>query len=1183
MADEIVQTLGFDASQAITSINTLNRSLNQLNSSMNKLATGSKRFNGTRLDANLNKVARSKAPNTLSAAAQAAQRLGTVGATAGQQAAQGIDSIEKSTGAAIISWQTLSRIILAQTVVRGINAIKNATREAVTEVLDLQKRIAEIQTIADGQLGSSSDVFSSLQVTSETFGLDILDVAEAKYQELSNQVRGSADSQEFFNNASKFAITTNSSLTDSVNLLSSALNAYGKDASESAEISGLLFSTIKEGRVRASELASSLGRVLPLANALGVSLDEVFGSLVKITQGGTRADTGLTQILGVLNKLSKPTPGLQKAFDDLGVSNAEEGIRRSGGLLQFLVDLKKEAGNTQELVTFFNNVRAIQGLLSLVGDDADRTADIFDRLGVSRQELSKVFDNASEIALDNETQRFNESYQELRNTFRDLAQDIIPLLTSGLDFLNQSINTMSNNVVFLGALLGTSIATLLIFSGTMASLAAVSLPAVVAGITAVGIAFGPATIALIALTVGFGTLVTAFRKSQDAAKNFLSNKFEEEVHKRTVALQEFKEELQSQGTEFTRGANAIQTFLNEFKDVEVQARRNAESLNALQTAEISGSLQQLLADRKKISKEIQDAINKADQELERSADRQAGIRQKKEDFIFNRQIKNLTDLQRSYRLFEESRKQAGNALEAIANTNTLEDFDQAANLLDRRLQLAQEGLRAAEATGNRAAILRAERQVVTALNDQVNLEQRRSSLIEQRRQAAEAEAAKDRADVQLLQKRIKEVESLLSITSKSGILSEDQLDENQAKIKAIIDDIRNDALSGDVLDLSKVLGISELADRFENRLQQTSDFVDQKRSEIPDKLRQVFADTNAIVSDDLFEVAIDLGLTQDNVNQVQAFSKAIGDAQIEYNKLLAVQEKVNNVEARLGTQRSAFGRIFEDAASDAPALTKFIDDFVGKVQAGQLDVAQFNKELSVITKSSNAGILDIGAGDDNLILREASSLFLKILKTRQELTQVRDDSSGDLARTTALERFLTAARGSSFTIGQAVRATSSLDGATNSAQSSATRLRDSWKEVQKSIDAARLAAEQFNSVQGTSAPSAASSPSTPGNMFGGFRYLAAGGAARGTDNIPTMLSPGEFVVNAKSSRQFASQLNAMNAGVAPTFREQGGTTVNNNSVNVGDVIVNGTSNPDETARLTVSKIKREFRRGTSSF
>ena len=87
----------------------------------------------------------------------------------------------------------------------------------------------------------------------------------------------------------------------------------------------------------------------------------------------------------------------------------------------------------------------------------------------------------------------------------------------------------------------------------------------------------------------------------------------------------------------------------------------------------------------------------------------------------------------------------------------------------------------------------------------------------------------------------------------------------------------------------------------------------------------------------------------------------------------------------------------------------------------------------------------------------------------------------------------------------------------------------------------------------------------------------AGGGAVGTDVIPAMLSPGEVVINAGSARRFASQLTAMNAGVQPVFRSEGGSVTNIGDINVR---IEG----KEAARLTPrgfwQQVQREARRGT---
>jgi phage tail tape measure protein, TP901 family, core region len=107
-------------------------------------------------------------------------------------------------------------------------------------------------------------------------------------------------------------------------------------------------------------------------------------------------------------------------------------------------------------------------------------------------------------------------------------------------------------------------------------------------------------------------------------------------------------------------------------------------------------------------------------------------------------------------------------------------------------------------------------------------------------------------------------------------------------------------------------------------------------------------------------------------------------------------------------------------------------------------------------------------------------------------------------------------------------------------------------------------------------------PTVQGKSRGGLiHYFANGGfVPRGTDTIPAMLSKGEFVVNAASSRKFYADLVAINAGVRPVYRAEGGSV--SNITNVGDIVVNvpGTRSGRVSGRELAKDLRRELRRGT---
>lgn len=80
---------------------------------------------------------------------------------------------------------------------------------------------------------------------------------------------------------------------------------------------------------------------------------------------------------------------------------------------------------------------------------------------------------------------------------------------------------------------------------------------------------------------------------------------------------------------------------------------------------------------------------------------------------------------------------------------------------------------------------------------------------------------------------------------------------------------------------------------------------------------------------------------------------------------------------------------------------------------------------------------------------------------------------------------------------------------------------------------------------------------------------AAGGSVWGTDTVPTRLTPGEFVVNQRATRQFYGQLLSMNNG--------GASPGGDYSVTVGDMSINVQGG--QTEHQSVQNIMAGLRRG----
>jgi TP901 family phage tail tape measure protein len=1193
MSEQIIQTLGFDAEGAISTINTLNQSLATLATQLNSVAGGARAFNQAKISRSFKALNAADPSKTLGGAATAASSLGAKLDSAGNKGGQALNTLNNQTKNLTLSWQTLGRIVATQVIVRAFSKITGGIGDAIDQTRELQKRVGEIQTIAGGSLGSNADVFANLTATSEKFGFDVLDVAEAKYQELSNQVDKSTETIEFQEAAAKLARATNSSLTDSVNLLSSSLNAFGKDATQSNEVAGILFKTIEQGRIRAGELANSLGRVAPLANALGISFNDLGSAVSRITQGGAKADTALTQVLGILNKLSKPTESLSAAFQELGVSTAQEGIQQSGGLLQFLQRIQQVAGDDAALVGFFNNVRAIQGVLSLLGTDADKTGEVFDALNISTQEAGEALENAFQTAVNNDAVTYEQSVQELSSTFRDFATVVIPIINDALEGLNSFLDDVQANPIFSGSVLAAGAASLLAF-GSASTVASVGIGGMATAASGLLVSLGP-------LVLAVGATVAAFILLSDAVEQFEKAQYAPLVERATEVLDRFNKNLddshsrlldQSEG--FKEAARAAAVFGAQFTDLRKEAASSVAELNREFTSSSTSALNSILKTRQSISRQIQDAVTKADSLQVKSAEKVASIQAKKDDFLLNRRLKNLNDLQRASGLFNASQEQAFNAKDLIQGTGDLKDFDSAAKVLERRLDLAQKGLAAANASGNAGVIAKAEQQVVTALNDQVNLERQRSEIIEKRRQAAKAAAAEDAAQTEKLKSLVGSVKKELSVLNNNGqIFNETQLQAQEKRVNDLLLQLSQFGLDSGQVDLTEFLGIQSLATQFDNDLDNAVQGIRGRRGEVVGEVEGIFTSLNKVVDDNVLQIGIELDLVQDGPDQISSLISALAEGTREIDNLTGAQERFEAAQQSVVSTGEIFKSLFKDTTGPgqfAEQINSAVDAIATNPNLSPEKFEEFMSALRAVIGTDVFNRFDLGGeAGDTAVLQEALNIFEKLTAARQTAAEIGGATESDRLRLESLLAFKTAAEsnietvnrlntslnGSTETVGQMGEAALANIGSINSNASA-------WDVTASAASRAKVAVDAYSrSVQSANTIAPPPLPTPTNRMFGGPLYRAAGGAARGTDTIPAMLSPGEFVVNSRSSKQFASQLIAMNAGVNPVYRAEGGT-VSDNSVNIGDINVNGTSNPDDTARLVLSKLRREFRRGTSS-
>jgi TP901 family phage tail tape measure protein len=106
-----------------------------------------------------------------------------------------------------------------------------------------------------------------------------------------------------------------------------------------------------------------MGRVTPVAESLGISLDEVLGAMAVLTISGVKEAEALTQIRGFMTAMQKPTDAMTAALRKMGFESATTAVRTLG-LAQFMKELVDATDGTNEALN--KVVPRVRGLNFLV-------------------------------------------------------------------------------------------------------------------------------------------------------------------------------------------------------------------------------------------------------------------------------------------------------------------------------------------------------------------------------------------------------------------------------------------------------------------------------------------------------------------------------------------------------------------------------------------------------------------------------------------------------------------------------------------------------------------------------------------------------------------------------------------------------------------------------------------------
>jgi len=252
----------------------------------------------------------------------------------------------------------------------SVRKIGEFISESTTKFREFENSMAEVSTILTGPLYANiSTLTRGVEVLSVKFGQSAIDMSRGLYQILSAAV-DVREAMGLLNVATKASIAGLTSVETSVDVLTSILNAYGKEVTQATNVSDILFQTVVRGKLRFEDLASSLGYITPIAAAAGIAFEEIAAALSTVTRMGLHVDMASRGLALAIQNVVSPTAAAQEAAAEFGVEMSGVGLRVFG-LEGFISDLNKavnEFGITA-LPKLVKNMRSLRVVLALASEE----------------------------------------------------------------------------------------------------------------------------------------------------------------------------------------------------------------------------------------------------------------------------------------------------------------------------------------------------------------------------------------------------------------------------------------------------------------------------------------------------------------------------------------------------------------------------------------------------------------------------------------------------------------------------------------------------------------------------------------------------------------------------------------------------------------------------------------------
>lgn len=231
--------------------------------------------------------------------------------------------------------------------------------------------LAKVNTIADTTQVPLEKISQEVMALSNKTGVAASALAEDVYNAISaGQQTG--DAVNFVSYSTKLAKAGFAETSQTLDVLTTILNAYGMSADKVGNVSDMLIQIQNKGKVSVGELSSVMGKIIPTANAYNVSLEQLGATYAIMTSKGIAAAETTTYANSMLNELGKSGSTADKILRKVAGGGFSDLMANGSSLAEVLDVLQKEAQKSGKTIAdMFGSAEAGKAAMSILSNGVD--------------------------------------------------------------------------------------------------------------------------------------------------------------------------------------------------------------------------------------------------------------------------------------------------------------------------------------------------------------------------------------------------------------------------------------------------------------------------------------------------------------------------------------------------------------------------------------------------------------------------------------------------------------------------------------------------------------------------------------------------------------------------------------------------------------------------------------------